>query len=263
MSEKGRVLAKVAAVAERSFHYIAIGLLAIYLTLAYFVRELGAEKFEKPFLGSTLFILLLAALAHAAGLSRSQKSLERLEVELKGIKDSLSAIAEVDSVRVSLYEGQSKVYNATVAAILAANYRVWVTHLRNAAPLPGSAADRHFKTCRDWALASEEHSFRRIILHGDDEGLKGFCRAELAFATKANAKGPRYLVKVLRGPVHLTEAFNVGIYDDVVFFTHRHEDQTIGISVQSRKLAEEYIRQYYDRLWNSPSAQIIRADLIE
>jgi hypothetical protein len=262
LSEKGRPLSKGAAMAERSFHYIAIGLLAIYLILAYFVRELGVERFEKPFLGSTLFILLLAALAHAAGLSKSQKDLRRIEGDLASIKDSVARIAEAGSVRVCFYEGRSKVYDATVSAILAARNRVWVTHLRNAAPLPGGSADRHFKTCREWALASDEHSFRRIILHGDDEGLKEFCRQELAFATKANAKGPRYLVKLLCGPVHLTEAFNVGIYDDIVFFTHRDEDQAIAISIKSGKLADEYIRQYFDRLWNNPSTKPIRADLI-
>jgi len=262
LSEKGGITIKGASVAKRSFHYIAITLLTIYLILAYFVRELGTERFEKPFLGSTLLILLLAALAHAAGLSRSQRDLERIESELKSIKKSITSMAEAGNVRVSFYEGRSRIYNATVSAILAANERVWVTHLRNEEPLPGDAADRHFKTCRDWALMSEEHSFRRIILRGDNEGLKDFCRQDLDFAIKANANAPRYLVKILTGPIHLTEAFNVGIYDDVVFFTHRDVDQAIGISVQSRKLADEYIRHYYDRLWNSPSAELIRADLI-
>ncbi|MDI6104002.1 hypothetical protein QLQ12_35970 [Actinoplanes sp. NEAU-A12] len=253
---------KGAALAKRSFYYIAIGLLAVYFILAYFVRELGAVRFEKPFLGSTLFILLLAALAHAAGLSKSQRDLERMESELKAIKDSISSLADAQSAEVAFYEGRSKVYNATVSAILAARNRVWVTHLRNEGPMRGEAADRHFRTCREWALTSDDRSFRRIILRGDSEGLKEFFRQELEFAAKVNVGDPRYLVKVLSGPVHLTEAFNVGIYDDVVFFTHRDGDQTLGISVRSRKLADEYIRHYYERLWNSPNADFIRPDLV-
>jgi hypothetical protein len=61
--------------------------------------------------------------------------------------------------------------------------------------------------------------------------------------------------------VHLTEAFNVGIYDDVVFFTHRDGDQAIGFSVRSREFANE-IQHYYNRLWNHAKAEFIRADLI-
>ncbi|GAA4960609.1 hypothetical protein [Actinoplanes utahensis] len=132
-------MVKGAALAKRSFYYIAIGLLAVYFILAYFVRELGTERFERPFLGSTLFILPLAALVHAAGLSKSQMDLERIEGELMSIKDTIFSLADAQSARVSFYEGRSKVYNATVSAILAASDRVWVTHLRNEGPMRGEA----------------------------------------------------------------------------------------------------------------------------
>jgi hypothetical protein len=48
----------------------------------------------------------------------------------------------------------------------------------------------------------------------------------------------------------------------MVFFSHRHEEQVIGICVQSKNFAESYIRQYYERLWDSPNSKPISADLI-
>ena len=266
MSARDRLLTKAADIVKGSFHYIALGLLAIYCVVAYANRELSISRFEKPFLGSTLFILLVAALVHASDLSRSKRNLDHIANEIGLLRKDVSALAESDDLKVSFCEGRREFYSATVSAVRAARKRVWVTHLRNAAPLPGDFAAEHFRACREWATGSNEdrgeRSFRRLILHGDSEDLQDFCRKELKFSVKANAKEPRYLVKILTGPVHLTEAFNVGIYDDTVFFSHRHEEQVIGICVQSKNFAESYIRQYYERLWDSPNAKPISADLI-
>ncbi|GAA0575773.1 hypothetical protein GCM10010172_70670 [Paractinoplanes ferrugineus] len=263
MSIKDEITTKGAWLAKRSFLYIALGLLVVYFVGAYLVLELDAGKFEKPFLGSTLFLLLVAALGHAASQGRSQQKLERIESELGSVTGGLADLAAHRNAEVAFFAGNSRVYDATVRAVLAARERVWVTHMRNEGPLRGDAADRHFKACREWALRSEEHHFRRIILRGDNPGLRDFCRQELKFAAKANARGDRYLVKILSGPVHLTEAFNVGIYDDVVFFTHRDGDQAIGFSVRSREFADNYIQHYYNRLWHNENSEPISADLLD
>ena len=61
-------------------------------------------------------------------------------------------------------------------------------------------------------------------------------------------------MKLLRGSVHATEVFSVGIYDDVVFFSHRGVlDKAIGVSVRCPELAAN-MRAYYERLWFLPSA---------
>ncbi|MEV6491606.1 hypothetical protein AB0M20_23780 [Actinoplanes sp. NPDC051633] len=226
---------------QRGFHYIALGMLGLYFVGSYFVRELGVGKWEKPFLGSTLFILLCAALAHAAGLSKSQKDLEL-------VKNSLSALTRVDAVEVCFFEGV-EVYEATYSAIRAARKRVWVTYLRNEAPVRSDAWTRHLRACREWTFEDNSRRFRRIILEGGAAGMKEFCREELRHAVKADQRGYSYQVKILQDSVHSTEAFSVGIYDDMVFFTHRDGDHSIGIGIRSRKLADEYIRRYYDRLW--------------
>jgi hypothetical protein len=266
LSARDGLATKAADIVKGSFHYIALGLLTTYCLIAYANRELGVSRFEKPFLGSTLLILLVAALVHASDLSRSKRNIDHIANEMGLLRKDVSALAGTEDLKVSFYEGKKEFYSATISAVRAARRRVWVTHLRNAAPLLGEFADEHFRACREWATGSNddggERSFRRIILHGDNEDLRDFCRKELKFSARANAKEPRYLVKILTGPVHLTEAFNVGIYDDMVFFSHRHEEQVIGFCVQNKNFAQSYIRQYYERLWDSQNAEPIRADLI-
>jgi hypothetical protein len=223
-------------------------------------------KLDKPFLGSTLLILLIAALVHASDLSRSKRNIDLIANELDLLRKDVSAIAGSEDLKVSFCDGRKEFYSATVSAIRAARKRVWVTHMRNAGPLPGDFADEHFRACREWAMGSNEdrseRSFRRIILQGDNGDLREFCKKELKFAARANAKEPKYLVKLLIGPVHLTEAFNVGIYDDMVFFSHRYEEHVMAICVQSKNFADSYIRQYFERLWESPNTKPISADLI-
>ena len=266
MSARDRLTTKAADIVKVSFHYIALVLLASYCVVAYANRELGVSRFEKPFLGSTLLILLVAALVHASDLSTSKRNIDHIANEIGLLRKDVSALGATEDLKVSFCDGKNEFYSATVSAIRGARRRVWVTHLRNAAPLPGEVADEHFRACREWATQSNadgsERSFRRIILHGDSADLRDFCRKELKFSAKANAKEARYLVKILTGPVHLSEAFNVGIYDDIVFFSHRHEEQVIGFCVQNKNFAQSYIRQYYERLWDSQNAKLISADLI-
>jgi hypothetical protein len=53
------------------------------------------------------------------------------------------------------------------------------------------------------------------------------------------------------GSVHATEVISVGIYDDVVIFTHSDgPDHSFAISIRSERLANQHIRDYYNRLWN-------------
>jgi hypothetical protein len=246
--------------ARQSFHYIAIGLLVVYWPLAYFVSELELERFEKPFLFSTLLIILLSAFSHAAELSESRKDLTRIQEKLATVESTIGSFANDGKAKISYRDGRNRVYGATTSAILAATRRVWVTHLRNDGPLSGMAADLHFAACRQWAFQGEGRSFRRIILRGDNKRLKEFCRQELDFAAKAKVDHPdRYLVKILGGTKHLTEAFNVGLYDDIVIFTHRDGEETIALEIHSSEIATR-MERYYDRLWNNLNAHFVDAD---
>ncbi|GIF08932.1 hypothetical protein [Actinoplanes siamensis] len=268
MSTGAGLAKKLAAIADRSFAYIAIALVPIYFFVAYLNRELGLEKLEKAFLGSSLLILVVSAIAHSAGLARSRDNLERITSEIGLLRGEVSALAEADEVKVFFREGRNEVYTETLSAIRTARHRVWVTYLRNEGPLPGAPAAQHFQACRDWARGSNDdgstRSFRRIIIRGDSADLRDFCEQELKFIAElaANGEEPNYAVKVLTDHIHLAKAFNVGIFDDTVIFTHRQENEAIGICMRSKRLAESVTRLYFERLWNSSDARKISADAL-
>lgn len=242
---------------------VALGAAVAYLIAAYFQLELGIEALEKPFLASTLFLLLTYTGINATRSSKDKVALERIEQSLRKVEEGLSSLVGPDGLMARSYVGKHQVYAASVTAIRAARRRVWVTHLRNDGPMPGEASDKHFEECRRWAVkygGRSENGFRRIILHGDSDHLREFCRRELEVAESDEAKN-KYLVKLLKGPRHLTEAFNVGIFDDIVFLVHRDGDQLFGISLENEKFANNMMASYHKRLWDSPEAEFIGADL--
>ncbi|ASW55350.1 hypothetical protein CIK06_15990 [Plantactinospora sp. KBS50] len=248
-------------IADLIFRYgfggVILVLLAVYLWGAFLTQEIGIQRYEKEFLAATLFWLVGLALAQAASLSAGTRSLASARADLAVLA---RAAAEAGTApRVRFFEGEEDVYGATRRAVGQAKKRVWVTYLRGEGPRRGVAAERHFQACREWAMRSPGRSFRRIILYCDKPAMTDFYAIELRTVREAAARRRSYHVRLLGGSVHATEAFSVGIYDDEVIFTHTDgPDKEFAISIRSEKLADQHMREYYNRLWNLETTRPIQ-----
>jgi hypothetical protein len=243
---------KAIRIAELVFKYGFGGailiLLAAYVWGAFLTREIGVEKYEKEFLAATLFWLVGLALAQTANGSAAKRSLALAQADLAALARAAAEAGTAPEVR--FYEGD-EVYEATRRAVAQARKRVWVTYLRGEGPSRRAAAEKHFQACREWAMRVPKGNFRRIILYCDKPAMSEFYATELRTAREADDRKRSYQVKLLKGSVHATEAFSVGIYDDVVIFTHNDgPDHAFALSIRSEKLANQHIREYYNRLWN-------------
>ncbi|GIH05476.1 hypothetical protein Rhe02_35430 [Rhizocola hellebori] len=237
-------------------------LIAVYLCGAFLTREIGVEKYEKEFLAATLFWLVGLALAQAASAAAGKRSLAAAQADLATLARVAAEAGTAPEVR--FYEGD-EVYEATRRAVSQARKRVWVTYLRGEGPARSAAAEKHFQACREWAMRFPGRSFRRIILYCDTPAMSDFYAMELRTALEADDRKRSYHVRLLDGSVHATEAFSVGIYDDVVIFTHNDgPDHVFAFSIRSEKLANQHIREYYNRLWNlevtRPIQEVFSAD---
>ncbi|MGC5659004.1 hypothetical protein ACN261_01110 [Micromonospora sp. WMMD723] len=247
----GRFIALAGAVVKNAMLYILIAGLCLYVLGMFLWRELGAlQKYQVPFLATTLFFILVFVVAQTAVLDRHRQSLASIELNVSGL--ALLAEQAGRAVDVQVYE-DDQVYEATRQAVQNARERVCVSYLRSHGPNPVGAAARHIQACREWALSSPHHRFRRVILHSDEEAMAEFLATELAAVRAAKAKGHRYGVKLLTESRHAAEAFSIGIYDDdLVIITystdsHRH----VAFSIRSRDVVNRCFRFYFESLWGS------------
>ena len=243
---------RVLRIANLLFTYgfggVILILLAVYVWSAFLTREIGVAKYEKEFLAATLFWLVGLALAQVVGLASGKRSLTSMEADLAVLARAAAEASAAPEVR--FYEGD-EVYEAACRAVGEARQRVWVTYLRGETPRRSNVAEKYFDACRKWAMLAPERSFRRIVLHCDKPAMSDFYAAEHRAVRDAHERKHDYQVKLLKGSVHATEAISVGIFDDVVMFTHKAgPDHVFGVSIRSRRLANQHIREYYNRLWN-------------
>lgn len=246
-------LLRATRVVSSIVQYILLGLLIAYFAGMFFWRDLGAlHQYEKQLLAATLFWMVLFTITQASSTRNCENALGGANVTLVEIHRMISLMGE--DVEVKALE-DDQVYEATRLAVESSKKRVWVSYLRSQGPAQRTAAARHVDACRLWAMKHESHRFRRIILDSGGEWMSDFLKAELETVRKAKAKGRMYGVKVLADSRHSSEAFSIGIYDDLVILTYAVDShRLVGVKIRSNQAVDKFFRFYYESLWNSSTA---------
>ena len=210
----------------RTLEVVLAAAIPAYLIALFVNRELGfAKALELPLVFASLILAIELLQRLGSTVSRLERRLDAVDSNLTGL---LAVLAQQTAgVEVTFYRNH-ELYEATRRAVEQSTERVYVSYLRDRGPSRGDGGLYHVQACRDWAMRSRRHHFRRVIRDGPEASLTEFIAEELAFARKAAADDHYYQVKVLPRKKYGSETVRVGLYDyDTVFLTYSSDVDSV------------------------------------